>query len=182
MWLGDCVDPKFTNWAVYNVQGPFPRGQCIQYGRCTRGIVDGFICKNQWNYAWPEDAISMWRSANSTVRNGVILGNNAPTGVSVMFEQSVILDNSWGLAENIEVSNTGGGFSTYGGTNIVFKNVAIKDNHCDGKGGREPPRSGGLMYYAGYEQGVGSSNVSIVNGTWYNSCDRNKKGDNIVIW
>lgn len=46
---------------------------------------------NQWEYAWPEDSISMWRSANTTVQDGLIAGSNAVTGVGLMFEQASCL-------------------------------------------------------------------------------------------
>merc|ERR1712100_551412 len=133
------------------------------------------MCKNQWMYSWPEDAISMWRSANSTVRNGVIAGSNAATGVGLMFEQSAILQDSWGLAQNINVWGTGGCcFSTYGGTSITFENVGCKDNHCEGINGRNA--GSGLMYFAGYENPSEiddccySSNIQVVGSKWYNSC------------
>lgn len=57
----------------------------------------------QWEYSWPEDSISIWRTGRTTVRDGVILGNNAYTGVGLMFEESSILEDSWGLAENVAV-------------------------------------------------------------------------------
>ena len=99
--------------------------------------------------------ISMWRSPNSTVQDGVLLGNSASTGVGLMFEQSstatadsgVDLSHSWGLAKNLYATGIGGCcFSTYGGTDIKFEDVGCKDNHCDGVGGREAGSA--LMFYA----------------------------------
>merc|ERR1712216_148271 len=131
---------------AYNVLGPFPRGQCVQYGRCTDGVVEDFICKNQWEYSWPEDSISMWRSANSTVRSGAVLGNNANTGVGVMFEQSAVLENSWGLVSNVQVLQVGSCFSTYGGTRVNFDSVTCRANHNWAVGGRACCASGLGMY------------------------------------
>lgn len=175
VWIGDSFAPKFLNWGVYNVHGPFPRGQCVQFARCTSGIVYNFICKNQWAYSFPEDAISMWRSANSTVRNGVIAGSNAHTGTGLMFEQSDLLDHSWGLAQDIQAWGIGGCcFSTYGGTNITFDNVGCRDNHCKGVGGREA--GSGLMWYAGFENPSNisgccrSADIRVKRSKWYNSC------------
>lgn len=36
--------------------------------------------------SWPEDSISAWRSGNITIRDGLVDGNNSPTGVGIMFE------------------------------------------------------------------------------------------------
>jgi len=174
VWLGDTTEATLTNWAAYNVHGPFPRGQCTQFSRSPDGHVSNFICKNQWQYSYPEDAISFWRSANSTIKDGVIIGNSATTGVGLMFEQSSVLENSWGLAENIQAAHIGGCcFSAYGGTGIDFKNVGCRDNHCDGRGNRGP--GSGLMFYAGWENPDNydnccySSNQSVT-GEYYNSC------------
>lgn len=121
----------------------------------------------------------MWRSSNATVRNGLLAGNNANTGTGTMFEQSTILDNSWGLAKNLQAYHIGGCcFSTYGGTNITWDNVQCKDNHCEGVGGR-PSSLGSLMFFAGYENPgdfencCPSSDISIT-GEWYNSCNLGK--------
>jgi len=183
VWLGSCPDASVTNWAGYNMHGPFPRGQCVQFSRVTNGVVSDFICKNQYDYSWPEDMISMWRSPNSTVENGLFKCNNANTGTGLMFEQSstgtadkdVDLANSWGLAKNLQGYGIGGCcFSTYGGTSITFENVQCKDNHCEGKGGR--PSASGLMFFAGHENPSNyadccySSDISIKDSKWYNSC------------
>lgn len=175
VWVGYSDKVSLSNWAAYNVHGPFPRGQCTQLSMCNGSTVENFICKNQWMYSWPEDAVSMWRSANSTVRNGVIAGSNAATGVGLMFEQSALLDNSWGLAQDIQVFGAGGCcFSTYGGTNIDFMNVSCRDNHCEGIDGRKA--GSGLMFYAGYENPSNiadccySKSIRISGSRWYNSC------------
>ena len=98
----------------------------------------------------PEDALSFWRNDNATVRDGVILGNNAATGTGMMFEQSSILDNSWGLAQNLQAVGIGGAcYSAYGGTRITLDNVACKENHCEGINGRSA--ASGLMFFAGWE-------------------------------
>lgn len=184
VWLGQCEAPKLTNWASYNVHGPFPRGQCFQFSYSHNGHVSDFICKNQWQYSYPEDAISFWRSANSTIKDGVILGNSASTGVGLMFEQSDILNNvaetggvqtSWGLAENIQGAGIGGAcYSAYGGTNIVFKNCGCRDNHCAGRANRAPGSA--IMWYAGWENPSNienccfSSNCTVEGGKYYNTC------------
>jgi len=180
IWLGNSNNAKINNWAAYNVHGPFPRGQCTQFSRSHGGTVTNFICKNQWKYSYPEDAISFWRSANSTIADGVILGNSASTGVGLMFEESSVLKTdtghaSWGKATNIDVQGVGGAcFSMYGGTNIVLDNTNCRDNHCVGVAGRKA--ASGIMYYAGWENPSNfpnccySQNGKIKNSKFYNTC------------
>ena len=50
--------------------------------------MDGFYGLVEDRISWPEDTISVYRSNNVTIRNGVVEGNHSPTGVCVMFEGS----------------------------------------------------------------------------------------------
>lgn len=144
-----CDNMFISNWAGYNVHGPYPRGQCLQTGNCFDGIIEKFICKNQWQYAWPEDSISIWRSGRMTVRDGSIIGNNALTGVGFMWEESNILTDSWGLIERVNIRGTGTCHSNYGGSNVTWNDCGCRDNVCEGRGGRDPGSS--LMWYSGWE-------------------------------
>ena len=199
MWIGSCPRAKVSNWAGYNMHGPFPRGQCVQFSRVANGVISDFICKQQYWYSYPEDMISIWRSPNSTVQDGVLLGNSASTGVGLMFEQSsqgtedsgVDLANSWGLAKNLRGTGIGGCcFSTYGGTQIQFQDVGCKNNHCEGVVGREAGSA--LMFFVGFENPSEysnccySSNISLSDSKWYNTC-RSGGGDQTyapsnVLW
>ena len=68
--------------------------------------------------AWNGDSISLWRSSNAEVLNGVVDGNNAHNGICVMFEQSE--DSvSGGKIENVEARNCQGCFSGYPATNLI---------------------------------------------------------------
>ena len=71
--------------------------------------------------AWLEDSISIYRTSNFTVRDGVIENNNAPTGVCMMFEgsQSGV---QGGLVEDVELRGCGQGFSGYPMTDLTFRN------------------------------------------------------------
>ena len=84
-----------------NVRGPFPAGQCVQMGYSDGGSLTNFTCINELNISWPEDSISIYRSSNVEVTNGVIEGSNAPTGICLMFEGSKT-DVHGGLIENVE--------------------------------------------------------------------------------
>ena len=92
------IDPGIVNM---NVRGPFPAGQCIQIGKSDGSTLDNFYCHNDLDIAWPEDSISIYRSSDVPVTNGVVEGSNAPTGICVMFEGSAT-GVSNGRIENVE--------------------------------------------------------------------------------
>ena len=73
-----------------NVRGPFPAGQCVQISKSDGSTLDNFYCHNDLDIAWPEDSISIYRSSDVPVTNGVVDSSNAPTGICVMFEGSAI--------------------------------------------------------------------------------------------
>ena len=95
-----------------NVRGPFPAGQCVQIGKSDGSTLDNFYCHNDLDIAWPEDSISIYRSSDVPVTNGVVEGSNAPTGICLMFEGSAT-GVSNGRIENVEARYCQGCFSGY---------------------------------------------------------------------
>ena len=180
IWVKNCNKAVVSNWAAYNIHGPFPRGQCIQTSYCMDVTIEKFICKNQWQYSYTEDAMSLWRTSRSTVTNGVILGENSPTGVGLMMEESDILDTDKStLYVNVsEVYAKGCStcFSTYGGTNVTWDNVGCRDNYCGQRGGRNSPKPSGLMWYSGWENPSNvvncctPTNLKLENSKFWNTC------------
>ena len=67
-------------------------------------MLDNFHCFADFKTAWTGDTVSMWRSSNATVANGIVDGNNAPNGICVMFEGSDHAVHG-GLIENVEARN-----------------------------------------------------------------------------
>jgi len=51
-------------------------------------ILEDFYCFNDIYLSVPEDSISAYRSSDVVIRDGVVQGSNAPTGICVMFEGS----------------------------------------------------------------------------------------------
>ena len=95
-----------------NVRGPFPAGQCFQFVRCDNTVLEEFYCYNDPWVAVPEDSISAYRSSNVVIRDGVVQGSNAPTGICVMFEGSEH-GVSNGTISNVEAYQCMGCFSGY---------------------------------------------------------------------
>ncbi|KOO22632.1 hemolysin-type calcium-binding region [Chrysochromulina tobinii] len=174
--LQRCARAQLRDIVGRNVRGPYPRGQCVQFTACDHALLERFHCVNELGRSWPEDSISVWRSREVTVREGLVDGNNAPNGVGVMFEND---DERaiGGLLEHVDAIHMGGGcFSGYPAAGLLMRHVRCGWNHCEGVGGREAPASGGQMYAAGDQphgvQGyVASHAIRIVNATAYAPCD-----------
>jgi len=158
-----------SNFVAKNVRGPYPRGQCFQASESDNIVLQDFYCLND-NSSWTEDSVSIWRSSNATVRRGLVDGSNSPSGVGVMIEQDD-LSKSDGLVEDIDAIRMGDGcFSAYGGKNIRFVRTRCRENHCSGWSNRSAPMSGGLLYAAGDENGVESSNLQIEDSQYFDVC------------
>ena len=91
----------------YNFRGPFPRGQVVQFNRCTAPVLEDFSCENQGNVAWTEDNVNFYGCTNPTCRRGFIRGNNSPSGQGVIVENGT--GGSGGLIEDVDVVYWGNG-------------------------------------------------------------------------
>ena len=104
------ISVKFSDNAVIenvvakNVRGPFPAGQCFQIHTSHGTTVENFHCYNDPQVAWTEDAISVYHSADVTLRHGTVNGGNSSTGQSVMYEGSSV-DSIGGTVDDVEVIN-----------------------------------------------------------------------------
>ena len=108
--LDTCPSAAISNVLATDVRGPFPRGQCIQLLHSDHAMLSNFSCINHFNSSWTEDSISIWRSSNVTVAQGLVDGNNSPTGVGVMFEGSET-GVTGGLIKDVDAVHQGdGGF------------------------------------------------------------------------
>ena len=97
----NCPGAQLEGIYAKNVRGPFPAGQCVQLGYSDGSSLNNFSCFNDIDIAWPEDSVSLYRSSDISVTNGVAEGSNAPTGICVMFEGSDV-NAIGGLIENVE--------------------------------------------------------------------------------
>ncbi|WP_050783313.1 calcium-binding protein [Methylobacterium nodulans] len=125
----------------YDMRGPFPRGQLVQFNGSSNSSLTNFYVKNDLNKSWTEDNINIGGSDNVHISNGVVDGNNSPSGVGVIFENS-----SYGVVSHVDAIHMGdGAFSDYGSHN-TFDYVRSFDNHVTGYAGRKPPLSNGLIF------------------------------------
>lgn len=84
----------------------------MQVARSDDTVLSNFHCLNDPFVSWTEDSISIWRSSNVVVKDGVVDGNNANTGICVMFEGSQKGIGN-GRIENVEAIHCQGCFSAF---------------------------------------------------------------------
>jgi hypothetical protein len=150
-------------------RGPFPRGQLVQWDKSSDGLLDEFSVVNTAD-SWPEDNVNVYRSSRMAIRNGFIDGNNAPSGVGVIFDGG---RTATGTVEDVDAIHMGNGcFSAYaGGDGAVFRRTRCRDNICEDQG-RGAPLSNALMW-SGRE---GARALRIEESTYFASCNGN------VVW
>ena len=174
--LHSCPKARLRSISALNMRGPYPRGQCVQFSLSDKSSLSDFYCKNDENSSWPEDSISVWRSAEAIVRNGLVDGNNAPNGIGVMFENDKA-GAIGGLIQDVDAVRMGGGcFSGYPATNLRMLRVRCGFNHCGGWGGRSKPNSGGQMWAAGSSKdGMKSSGITVESSQYWKPCNKEKR-------
>ena len=122
---------RLNNVTAKNVRGPYPSGQCFQFARSDDTSLTNFYCLNEAENSWVEDTISAWRSSNVVIKHGLIDGNNANTGICLMYEGSSH-ETHGGLFEDIDAVHCQGCFSGYPSNGLVMRGVTCANSWCDG--------------------------------------------------
>ena len=152
----------------YNFRGPDPRGQLVQFDKSHKCILEDFSAINDPGVAWNADNVSVYFSDDCVVRRGFLDGNNGPSSVGVMFENS-----RNGLVEDVDtIAQGNGSFSAYPGHDITFRRTRARDNIC-GDQGRGPPLSNALVW-AGEPS---SSGLRLEASKYFNLCN-----PNTIVW
>lgn len=164
VYLQDCPGAQVRFVEGHDHRGPFPRGQVVQFNRCDGALLEDFSAENPADTSWTEDNVSVYQSANVTVRRGLVDGNNSPSGVGIMFELS---DGSMGgLAEDVDAIRQGNGcFSAYPGIDVTFRRTRSRDNICTDQG-RGAPLSDGLAWAGSPD----SSGLRIEDSRYHSLC------------
>jgi len=137
----------------------------VQFNKCSNSILQDFSVENPKATSWPEDNVSAFESSNITIQRGLIDGNNSPTGVGIMFEQSDGV-TSGGKAIDVDAVRMGNGcFFAYPGRNITFQRTRCRDNICTSQG-RGAPTSAGLAWGGSPE----SNNLQVLDSKHKNLC------------
>ncbi len=148
----------------HDFRGPFPRGQLVQWNTSNDGLLDGFSVVNDAG-SWTEDNVNVYHTTGATIRNGLVDGNNSPSGVGVIFDEM-----GSGLVEDVDAVHMGNGcFSTYAGLGgSVFRRTRCRDNICEDQG-RGLPSSNALMW-AGNPDGT---LTRVEDSSYWSSCNGN---------
>ncbi len=177
--LDQCDESVLTYIEGHNMRGPFPRGQLVQYDKCIGGLLENFSVFNDREIAWTEDNISIYKSAGQQIKKGLIVGNNSPRGVGVMFEDQNTegaRGGTGGLVEDVDFLEMGNGVasSVEGSGNVTFNRLRAKDIICSELGqGRGIPESNSLIF-AAFETIGGNK---ITDCLVYESCNPTN-----IIW
>jgi hypothetical protein len=166
IYLTACPDSLLQMIEGYDFRGPFPRGQLVQWDTSDNGVLEDFSVVNTAT-SWPEDDVNAYRSKNMTIRRGLVDGDNSPSGVGVIFDNT----GSFGLVEDVDAVHMGDGcFSDYdAGTGAIFRRTRCRDNICTDQG-RGVPLSNALMW-AGH--GDMTQCCRIEQSVYFNSCNGN---------
>ncbi|MEP2281009.1 right-handed parallel beta-helix repeat-containing protein [Maribacter sp.] len=177
--LDQCDASVLTYIEGHNMRGPFPRGQLVQYDKCIGGLLENFSVINDRDVAWTEDNISIYKSAGQQIKKGLIVGNNSPSGVGVMFEDQNTegaRGGTGGLVEDVDFLQMGNGVasSVEGSGNVTFNRLRAKQIICGELGqGRGLPASNSLIF-AAFETSGGNK---IIDCLVYESCNPTN-----IIW
>jgi hypothetical protein len=163
IFLQNCDYATIQYATGFNFRGPMPRGQFIQFNQCRGGSISDFYNYNSLTGSYPEDNINFYQSGGQTVSNGILDGNNSPTGQGIIWEQQNATYGYGGSVTNVDLLNMGNGACAgESAKNLSFTNVYVREGHCDGKGGRAIPTSGGLEFWGGKLTSI-SQNLQLTN-------------------
>ena len=166
IYLGQSPGAKLSYIEGHDFHGPFPGGQLVQFYQSPNGRLSDFAVTNDPGHSHVEDNVSIIDSQNVTIANGVIDGNNSPSGVGVMFEG----DSQGGHVENVDVIHMGnGGFSSYS-DDVSFVDTRSFDNIADDQG-RGDPLSNAVIWNAS------GGNVTIADSTYTDPAVANN-----IVW
>ncbi|WP_405248347.1 DUF5018 domain-containing protein [Cellulophaga sp. Asnod2-G02] len=176
--MNQCDNSKITFLEGYNMRGPYPRGQLVQYDKCDGGLLENFSVINDREIAWTEDNISIYKSGGQEIKKGLIIGNNSPYGVGILFEDQSdpqARGGLGGLVEDVDLLQMGNGAvsSVDGSGNVIFRRVRVKNNICGDLGqNRGVPLSNSLVFSGfGTEPALGGN--QILEAVVFNMCNPN---------
>jgi hypothetical protein len=157
-----------SNIEGHNFVGPDPRGQLVQFDKSPYCLLEDFSAYNAPIVSHTEDNVSIYFSDYCILRRGLLVGNNSPSGVGVMFEES-----RHGLVEDVDtVAQGNGSFSAYPGHDVTFRRTRARDNICQDQG-RGKPLSDSLIWTGSEDSG----GLRIVASTYFIPCNPQN-----VIW
>jgi hypothetical protein len=184
-YFSRCPGTTVSMAEGHDFRGPFPRGQFLQFGTgCDNSVLEDFSCENISGVSVGQDNVNVFASSDCTIRRGLIVGNDAPSGIGVIFEQDEARASSGGAVIDVDtVEMMNGSFSAYQGYCIEFIRTRDLDHKCDGP--RGPPLSAGRIWVSGLESSTclhggrywPAMPAECVGPLWISSSFRDCSGD-----
>jgi len=173
IYLRYCDNSEVQYIEGYNFRGPFPRGQLIQWHICRHGTLEDFSVINDRNIAWTEDNINSYRGGGQIIRRGLIVGNNSPSGVGVLFEDQEEADATGimgGTVEDVDMTGMGNGVCSGadGANSIDFIRIRARDNVCGDLGQGRGTSGSNSLIFSGYGGGY---DLDVIDATLWNLCN-----------
>ncbi|VXB65169.1 right-handed parallel beta-helix repeat-containing protein [Maribacter litoralis] len=174
--LNQCDDSVLRYIEGHNMRGPFPRGQLVQYDKCDGGLLENFSVINDREVAWTEDNISVYKSGGQQIKKGLIVGNNSPTGVGVLFEDQNTegaRGGYGGLVEDVDFLEMGNGVvsSVEGSKNVSFTRIRAKQIICGDLGQNRGKSTSNSLIFAAFGTTANTGGNTINDCIVYNSCN-----------
>ena len=151
-----------------NIQGPFPRGQMVQFNEVTGGgnNISYNKCQNVQGVSNPEDVINIYKSYGTLTSPIQIAGNQIRGGGPSKSGGGIMVgDNGGGyitVKDNILVNPGQYGIAIAGGTHInVMKNVIF--------GKRQPFTNVGIYIWNQHTSGCAFNTISGNKVNWTNA-------------
>ena len=174
--LNQCDDSVLRYIEGHNMRGPFPRGQLVQYDKCAGGLLENFSVINDRDVAWTEDNISIYKSGGQQIKKGLIVGNNSPTGVGVLFEDQNTegaRGGYGGLVKDVDFLEMGNGVvsSVEGSKNVSFTRIRAKQIICGDLGQNRGKSTSNSLIFGAFGTTANTGGNSINDCIVYNSCN-----------
>ncbi|TDT46721.1 parallel beta helix pectate lyase-like protein [Maribacter spongiicola] len=174
--LNQCDDSVLKYIEGHNMRGPFPRGQLVQYDKCVGGLLENFSVINDRDIAWTEDNISIYKSGGQQIKKGLIVGNNSPTGVGVLFEDQNTegaRGGYGGIVEDVDFLEMGNGVasSVEGSKNVTFTRIRAKQIICGDLGQNRGKSTSNSLIFAAFGTTANTGGNKIIDCIIYNSCN-----------
>jgi len=152
----------------YDMRGPFPRGQCVQFNRSNNSSITTFYAKNVFNQSHSEDNINAYQSDNIKVSNGLIDGNWSTHGMGIIADKGSdnmqIKDVDF-LNISTAAINVWSSDLSQTGKNFRATRLRIKNTQCFSRKGGKP--STHSLIIAAQPNAI---NPNFSDIRWFNHC------------
>ncbi len=159
---------KVERIRCFDMRGPFPRGQCVQFNRSDDSSVTTFYSKGVFDQSHSEDNFNAYLSDNVVVREGLIDGNWSNNGMGVIADRGsddMIVDDVDFIHISTAAVNVWSNEPSEIGSNFRASKLRVKDTQCYSRQDTLPS-TGGLVLAAQ----PSAVNPVFDDVIWFNHC------------